>query len=178
MIVQSFPEGSQPTLDLAQKLEHVHIPSYIVWLTCNCLTMPLLKSSGPVYVPRVTRYPPSTPSSRILRSRSFNRACLSFSSFLASLSCFVSRGLSGAFAPSRSRTSPRNGSSGLLPRATLVVYICPTNRSEGGGTAECELCDGAVGTLWCRRELEREDSLGSFEELLPISNCVLCPGRA
>lgn len=86
-------------------------------LTCNCLTTALLKSSTPVYVPSVTRNPPSTFSSRILRSRSFNRACLSFSAFLASLSCFVSRGRSGCeVGCARSRTRLRNGKSCLLPR--------------------------------------------------------------
>lgn len=54
-------------------------------------TTVLLKSSGPMYVPSVTRKPPSTPSSRILRSRSFSRATRSFSRLRASLSCLVSR---------------------------------------------------------------------------------------
>lgn len=91
---------------------------YHLDLTCSCLTMPLLKSSGPVYVPSVTRQPPSMCSSRKLRSRSLSRACRSFSSFLASRSCFVSRGRSGAAGcASRSRdVRPRKLKSGLLPR--------------------------------------------------------------
>jgi len=59
--------------------------------TMSWRTTGLLKSSGPTYVPSVTRKPPSTPSSFILFSRSFSRITRSFSRLRASLSCFVSR---------------------------------------------------------------------------------------
>lgn len=65
-------------------------------LTCSWRTTGLEKSSLPLYMPMVTRKPPSTCSSRILRSRSFSLATLSRSRRLASRSWRVSRRCSGS----------------------------------------------------------------------------------
>lgn len=81
----------------------------------------MLKSSGPVYTPIVTRYPPSTCSSFKLRSLSLILATLSFSNFRASLSCFVSR-RSGTSLVCELEPIPKKERSGLLPLPVLELY--------------------------------------------------------
>jgi len=144
-------------------------------LTCNCLTIGLLKSSTPVYVPSVTRYPPSTPSVLRLFSRSFNLVCRSFSVLRASRSCFVSRGRSGAGAASRSLPRLRNDRSARLPRPLRPVYTCVVTRSEdgGGGTGP----GGGRTAVACELEgwpsppcLDEE----SLEELFPMLTARDC----
>ena len=97
-------------------------------------TIPLLKSSIPTYTPCVTRYPPSTCSSLILRSRSLSLVTLSFSNLRASLSCFVSRlasrlEVSGSLLP----PIPRNERSGRLPLRGLDARLGRGGKSVGGG---------------------------------------------
>jgi hypothetical protein len=82
--------------------------------TISCLTIALLKSSVPVYTPIVTKYPPSTCSSFILLSRSLALATLSFSNFLASLSCFVSRLSGTGLLAVELDPMPKKDKSGLL----------------------------------------------------------------
>lgn len=118
-IVQTPPKWCNPPFNLeiiSQNISESWAPH-----TINCRTVGLLKSSVPVYTPIVTKYPPSTCSSFILRSRSFSRATRSFSSFRASLSCFVSlrSGCSGLVLLD---PIPKNDRSGLLPLPPRTVY--------------------------------------------------------
>lgn len=103
VVVETFPEGCQTSFNLSSCQLQEHLRSRDLH-TCNWRTVGLLKSSGPVYTPSVTRNPPSTPSSFRLRSRSWTRNARSFSSFRASLSALVS--LRGSRAGSRSTLSP------------------------------------------------------------------------
>lgn len=124
VVIEAFPERSQTSLNLDtvsfcesyEDGEHVR--------TCNCRTVGLLKSSGPVYVPNVTKKAPSTPSSFMLRSRSCALSTRSFSSLRASRSALVSR--RGSRAGSRSALllpppMPRNDRSWRLPLPLLEL---------------------------------------------------------
>lgn len=104
-VIQATPEGCNLSLDLklGLDLQDCQGNRHGKQLTCSCLTTGLLKSSVPVYVPKVTRKPPSMCSSRMLRSRSLARATRSRSSLRASRSCRVSRRSNGASWRSRSR---------------------------------------------------------------------------
>lgn len=141
-------------------------------LTISCRTVGLLKSSVPVYVPSVTKYPPSTPSSFRLLSLSFFLCSHSFSSFLFSRSCLVSLLGSGWLGSlSGCPPMPRKDRSGLLPRFRRDEYTFPPcllllDRLEDGAPGEV----GEVGSAGrsCAREPARPSALASFPELLPI----------
>lgn len=70
VVVKALPEGSQASLDLMYVSPNEMGAGGQLAHTCNWRTVGLLKSSGPVYVPSVTKKAPSTPSSLMLRSRS------------------------------------------------------------------------------------------------------------
>lgn len=125
VVVKTLPERSQTPLNLAHVNIHASCKGGERAHTCNCRTVGLLKSSGPVYVPRVTKNAPSTPSSLILRSRSCALSTRSFSSLRASRSALVSR--RGSSAGSRSAwlllpPMPRKDRSCLLPLPLLALY--------------------------------------------------------
>jgi hypothetical protein len=138
--------------------------------TCNWRTTGLLKSSGPVYVPSVTKKPPSTPSSRILRSRSWALRTRSFSSLRASLSALVSR--RGSSAGSRSAfplPMPKNDKSCLLPRPLREVYTLLCDRSRWGVSVGPDV----VGEVGLRCLVERvcpceDPGCDSFAWLFPM----------
>jgi hypothetical protein len=138
--------------------------------------MGLLKSSGPVYVPKVTRKPPSTPSSRTLRSRSCARCCRSLSSFRASRSALVSRLGSNAASRSELAPMPRKERSGLLPRPLREFPYTPlpdlacredSSRPDALGEVAWRLLDGRPGP---RDEAGRD----SFAWLFPIALACAC----
>jgi hypothetical protein len=131
-IIESSPERCYPPLNLECVSMYMRANPEPI-RTISCLTTDLLKSSGPVYTPIVTKYPPSTCSSLRLLSLSFTLATLSFSSFRASLSCFVS--LRSGTSACELDPMPRNERSGLLPLWPREAYIgcgcCPAVGEAG-----------------------------------------------
>lgn len=122
VVVKALPEWSQTPLNLAHVNVHTSSKGGEHAHTCSCRTVGLLKSSGPVYVPSVTKNAPSTPSSLMLRSRSCALSTRSFSSLRASRSALVSRRGSSAGSRSVLPPMPRKDRSGLLPRPFLALY--------------------------------------------------------
>lgn len=175
VIVESLPEGCQASLDLAYVSPGE--ARYGGWLahTCNWRTVGLLKSSGPVYVPSVTKKAPSTPSSLMLRSRSCALSARSFSSLRASRSAFVSR--RGSSAGSRSALlllppMPRNDRSCLLPLPLLALYSptpLPDLSCDGPPGPAAPVGEVAVWALDRRTWPPLEGGWDSFPWLLPMT---------
>jgi hypothetical protein len=177
MVIEALPKGSQASLDLA-----IVSLSRDVWTnslrTCNWRTTGLLKSSGPVYVPNVTKNAPSTPSSLMLRSRSCALSTRSFSSLRASRSAFVSR--RGSRAGSRSALllppMPRKDRSCLLPLPLLALYSpTPLLDLSCDDPLGPEALVGDVAEAWAldrRTWPPREGGCDSLPWLLPMLRSV------
>lgn len=114
-------------------------------------------------MPRVTKYPPSTPSSRTLRSRSCSLSIRSFSRFRASRSALVSRLVNSGGSLSALVLRPRKERSGRLLRPLRDEYI---RSLDWCWELWCELCE------WPSCDLEWPSDVPgrpSLLELLPIS---------